>query len=199
MSNTCILCYITCTFTYTLTCTPKHTHTHTHTHTSHSFNEHNMSVAGFGLHYMTGKRVGTFFLYKPCISVCGLLRASRVDIPEDKVAVFSPFSSVCCLVPRFPLPHTFSRQSTELITRKTRYRCCFALCLPKLGMLFHGFLRVKKVFPIIFFLIYTSHRLHNSLELKKLLLPDDFMSCSVITVSTPRYCNSVVTENAECC
>jgi hypothetical protein len=140
---------------------------HTQTHTRHSLNEHSMSVTVFGLHHPTGKRVGTFFLRKSCISVYGLLRASRVFIPQGKVAVCSPYSSVCCLVSMSPLPHTFSRQNTKLITRTTRYRCYFALCVPKLGMLFRGFLWVKKAFPIIIFLIYTLYPLHSSPEFKK--------------------------------
>jgi hypothetical protein len=172
---------------------------HTQTHTqSHSLNEHNMSVVVFGLHHPTLKRVGTFFLRKSCISMHGLLRASRVYNPQGKVAGCSPFSSVCCLVSMSPLPHAFSRQSTKLITRTIRYRFYFALCVPKLGMLFHGFLWVRKAFPIIIFLIYTLYPLHNSPEFKKkFVLPDDFMSCSVIIFNTPRHFNSVVrSQNA---
>lgn len=115
VSNICILYYITCPYTYTLTCTPKHTPKVTHLT--------NTTCLLLDLVCITRlAKDGHFSLHKPCIYMHGLLRAARVYISECKVAGCSPFSSVCCLLPMSPLTHTFSRQNTELTTRKTRYR-----------------------------------------------------------------------------
>ena len=112
-----------------------HTYMHTQTHTqiTHSRSRHSCCWIWSAL--PDWQTVGTISLHKPCISIHGLWRHSRFYISENKVTVCSPF---CCLVSLSPLPHTFLRWSTELITRTTRYRWCFALCVPELGILFHG-------------------------------------------------------------
>jgi len=82
--------------------------------------------------------------------------------------------SVCCLVPMSLLPQTFSLQITELITSTTRYKWPFALRVPKLGMLFHGFLCVKMYFLLSFasYVLYTIYIIARNL--KKNFIPGWF-------------------------